>query len=57
MIDLINILVAKNIIVQYLSTIMEETDGCANQYRCATDFYLSPIIAVRFKETVAHAVV
>ena len=37
-IDLINILVTNIIITQYISTIWEETNGCANQYICATVF-------------------
>ena len=56
MIDLINILVAKNIIVQYLSTIMEETDGCAKQYRCATYFHLLLIIDVRSNVIINYSV-
>ena len=37
-IDIIDILVTNKIITQYISTIWEETDECANQYTCTTVF-------------------
>ena len=36
--DTIHVLVTQNIITQYVSIILEGTDGCTNQYRCATAF-------------------
>ena len=38
-------MVTNNTIIQNLSSIWEETDGCENQYRCKTYFYLWFIIA------------
>ena len=41
-------LLEQRMIKQESTTLWEETDGCAKQYRCATAMYLLLLIFVRF---------
>ena len=43
-------------IKQDSTTLWEETDGCAKQYRCATAMYLLLLIFVRFNIVIDRAV-
>ena len=43
-------------IKQESTTMWEETDGCAKQYRCATAMYLLSLISVRFNIVIDRAV-
>ena len=43
-------------IKQESTTLWEETDGCAKQYRCATAMYLLSLISVRFNIVIDRAV-
>ena len=43
-------------IKQESTTMWEETDGCAKQYRCATAMYLLLLISVRFNIVIDRAV-
>ena len=54
--DLMNMLVAKNIIIQNLRTIWKETYRCAKQYIRATDFYLLSVKAVRFNVIIGFSI-
>ena len=38
----------RNIISTALSTIWENTDGCTNNYRCVTEFYLMSMLTQKF---------
>ena len=35
----------KKLLTSALSTIWESTDGCAEQYRCASELYLMPVLS------------
>ena len=54
--DLIQQLLMSNKIKKGKSTIMEDTDSCAKQYRCATAFYLLSRLAVQFDVVIDRAV-
>ena len=43
-------------IKQDSTTLWEETDGCAKQYRCATAIYLLSLVFVKFNIVINRAV-
>ena len=45
---LISLLKNKKVFTTSLSTIWEDTDGCAEQYRCASALYLMSVISQRY---------
>ena len=45
---LIKFLLTKNILALFLTTMWYHTDGCANQYRCASAIYLLSCLSVKF---------
>ena len=53
---LIKYLIEKKIIQQNQSTIMEETDGCAKQYRCASAINLLSMLSMKYNIVIDRAV-
>eukprot|EP00957_Ditylum_brightwellii_P181441 13821092-Ditylum_brightwellii.AAC.1 len=56
MLELIKLLIEKNMIRQNQSTIMEEIDGFAKQYGCATEFKLLSMLAMKYNIVIDRAI-
>ena len=54
--NMLDELLEQNIIKKHSTTLWEETDGCAKQYRCATAMYFMSLLAVRYNIVVDRAV-
>ena len=54
---LISLLKKKKVLTASLSTIWENTDGCAEQYRCASALYLMSLISHTFSLIIDRGII
>eukprot|EP00957_Ditylum_brightwellii_P112676 8589324-Ditylum_brightwellii.AAC.1 len=54
--ELIKYLIRKKLIQQNQSTILEETDGCAKQYRCASAINVLIMLSMKYNIVIDRAV-